>query len=409
MRNKVCIGFITAFIYLSRISADAEQCVPNCQGKECGDDGCGGSCGECAANKDCVLGHCVYGCGSIGGRGCCYGDYLLRCEYSKNKLWVHNCAERGLTCGWDAGALFYGCVPPPGLPDPEGEYPMECDFNCYPYCPKEYECGNDGCGGVCGECEPGQVCAQRKCCTPSCEGKECGSDGCLGWCGDCPEGFWCTDFYRCAYGYGCVPTKTPGCKSCACLRCVCDMDPYCCEVEWDARCSYICDNYCGGCLPCPETCGDKECGPDGCGWVCGTCPEGKICQDGYCVDVSEPDFGGQKDVIEAVEVTEARDVVEERQRDYVEGMWEEIDAQQSEPREDLQGDRVVRDAREEEQKDPSVSEDKGTKPEEDTTGAENAKKGGGCSSNPLPQRFELLFLLLVLGFLALSVGKRGVK
>ena len=125
--------------------------------------------------------------------------------------------------------------------------------------------------------------------------------------------------------------------------------------------------------------------------------------------MSEPDFGGQKDVIEAVEVTEARDVVEERQRDYVEGMWEEIDAQQSEPREDLQGDRVVRDAREEEQKDPSVSEDKGTKPEEDTTGAENAKKGGGCSSNPLPQRFELLFLLLVLGFLALSVGKRGVK
>ena len=33
-------------------------CAPNCNGKVCGDDGCGGSCGACAANKTCVQGQC---------------------------------------------------------------------------------------------------------------------------------------------------------------------------------------------------------------------------------------------------------------------------------------------------------------------------------------------------------------
>jgi len=35
------------------------QCAPLCAGKECGDDGCGGSCGECAGGADCVDGLCT--------------------------------------------------------------------------------------------------------------------------------------------------------------------------------------------------------------------------------------------------------------------------------------------------------------------------------------------------------------
>ncbi|MEW6407324.1 MAG: hypothetical protein AB1465_01405 [Patescibacteria group bacterium] len=34
-------------------------CVPNCENKECGDDGCGGSCGECSPNFVCYYGFCV--------------------------------------------------------------------------------------------------------------------------------------------------------------------------------------------------------------------------------------------------------------------------------------------------------------------------------------------------------------
>ena len=34
-------------------------CVPDCAGKACGADGCGGVCGECAAEEWCVNAECV--------------------------------------------------------------------------------------------------------------------------------------------------------------------------------------------------------------------------------------------------------------------------------------------------------------------------------------------------------------
>ena len=36
-----------------------DVCTPACQGKECGDDGCGGSCGSCKDTDVCQLGACV--------------------------------------------------------------------------------------------------------------------------------------------------------------------------------------------------------------------------------------------------------------------------------------------------------------------------------------------------------------
>ena len=38
---------------------DDTECTPNCAGRECGDDGCEGSCGECGPNADCTAGVCV--------------------------------------------------------------------------------------------------------------------------------------------------------------------------------------------------------------------------------------------------------------------------------------------------------------------------------------------------------------
>ncbi|MDP6945558.1 MAG: DUF1566 domain-containing protein, partial [Myxococcota bacterium] len=37
----------------------ADVCTPSCEGAECGDDGCGGTCGECEADKVCQNGQCV--------------------------------------------------------------------------------------------------------------------------------------------------------------------------------------------------------------------------------------------------------------------------------------------------------------------------------------------------------------
>ena len=41
----------------------------------------------------------------------------------------------------------------------------------------------------------------------------------------------------------------------------------------------------GGCK-CTPSCEGKQCGDDGCGSPCGSCPEGKSCDDGFCVDCS---------------------------------------------------------------------------------------------------------------------------
>ena len=40
-------------------SGIAEGCVPNCEGLECGADGCGGSCGECDEGVLCAEGICT--------------------------------------------------------------------------------------------------------------------------------------------------------------------------------------------------------------------------------------------------------------------------------------------------------------------------------------------------------------
>jgi hypothetical protein len=44
------------------VAHDADACSPACSGVECGDDGCSGTCGSCAAQQECVAGKCVQMC-----------------------------------------------------------------------------------------------------------------------------------------------------------------------------------------------------------------------------------------------------------------------------------------------------------------------------------------------------------
>jgi hypothetical protein len=110
------------------------DCIGNCTGKECGDNGCGVSCGECSL---------------IGPNWVC--NALFKCE--------------------------------------------ECQPSCLAI---GRECGNNGCGGSCGDCEllygEGYNCnATGMCelCTPDCisEDRECGPvpNGCGESCGNCSE------------------------------------------------------------------------------------------------------------------------------------------------------------------------------------------------------------------------------
>lgn len=283
------------FAIISFIPLPSQACTPDCQGKQCGDDGCGGSCGTCQAPAQCVVDQCVKGCGEILD-SCCYKHYSIVCDSDeeKNKYYwgIKDCGTND-ACRWDEAPDWYRCDPTlPDYEDPSGVKPRACDFNCVPDC-KGKDCGHDGCGGPCGECGPGGECkSDGRCCYPDCNGKDCGSDGCGGQCGFCHMVENCKNGH-CVHYYGCKTTITPGCPDCACEQCVCEKDPACCFSSWDYQCMKECRDECGGCKRCVPDCTGKECGPDGCGGFCGYCKEGDTCKDGRCVKCV-PDCTGKE-------------------------------------------------------------------------------------------------------------------
>jgi hypothetical protein len=101
-------------------AASGCPCVPDCSGRQCGADGCGGICGTCAAGESCSWSgtcECVPDCSGreCGGDGC--GGVCGSCPPSEACSWSGTC----------------GCIP-------------DCSGR---------QCGDDGCGGSCGAC-PGE-------------------------------------------------------------------------------------------------------------------------------------------------------------------------------------------------------------------------------------------------------------
>lgn len=276
------------------------MCVPDCTGKACGDDGCGGTCGECIGDQmGCVEGACVCqpacegkSCGPDGCNGTCG-----TCEGAQDECIEGVCvcqpACEGKNCGED------GCGDVCGTCAGSQDECIDGVCTCIPAC-DGLLCGDDGCGGVCGECAVGDVCYVGACCTPKCQGKECGDDGCGSVCGVCPGAQDVCQQGTCV----CIPDcagKLCGSDGCdgKCGDClagdVC-FDGTCCtpdctgQVCGDNQCGGFCGNgaqVTQGCpafndcvgdpLLCelygkPDLCGTKECGADGIGGVCGLCP-----------------------------------------------------------------------------------------------------------------------------------------
>ncbi|MBT9554478.1 MAG: hypothetical protein IV100_00560, partial [Myxococcales bacterium] len=70
-------------------------------------------------------------------------------------------------CGWSAPASAFSCIE---------------KVECFPFCIDGNECGDDGCGGVCGICPPGWPCNVGTCVpTP---GGACGYYNVVGKCED---------------------------------------------------------------------------------------------------------------------------------------------------------------------------------------------------------------------------------
>ena len=123
---------------------NTEPCVGSCDGRTCGDDGCGRECGVCGEAEICdgtaCVPYCVPECVGkrCGDDGC--GDVCGECPE-----WAPICTED-----------------------------FQCADGCVPDC-TGMACGDDGCGGACGPgCPEDQYCDQGACadyCTPD---PECG-------------------------------------------------------------------------------------------------------------------------------------------------------------------------------------------------------------------------------------------
>ncbi len=87
----------------------------------------------------------------------------------------------------------------------------------------------------------------------------------------------------------CQPNGTPGCSNTACCEAVCDLDPFCCETEWDDICVQSTDGIAAcNCAPPPPGCpGAGDCcqpnGTPGCSNT--ACCEAVCAADPFCCEV----------------------------------------------------------------------------------------------------------------------------
>ena len=128
----------------------------------------------------------------------------------------------------------------------------------------------DGNGGEAGLRDEG-----AEVCTPNCADSQCGDDGCGRNCGTCQDDQVCQSG-RCV-------CKTQDHKAC-CGNAVCWFDS--CGVQGDrvVDCPNGCDGAKVECASCVPSCGDQECGENGCGGECAPgCSGGQVCDAGQCI------------------------------------------------------------------------------------------------------------------------------
>jgi len=145
--------------------AKGEVCGPNCEERECGTDGCNGSCGDCAL----VLETCS-------DEGQCVPHL---CESTKD-------CPSNLVCAKEAGR----CVVCVGDEDCEEDETCGADYECHSFVPcgsdkdcKDYDLICDKDAGQCVEClesvdcEPDEYCLEKYCVPDVCAAGESHCDG----------------------------------------------------------------------------------------------------------------------------------------------------------------------------------------------------------------------------------------
>jgi hypothetical protein len=225
-------------------------------------DRCRRGCGVESAGS-CFFPHLSPGCEDM---TCC----LAVCEadiFCCNTIWDGTCAEMAIG---DPGAN----PPVPGL----------CDVP---------ECGEFAAGDCC-EISLSPSCNDKRCCNSVCETDSFCCD--VTWDIECvrlarqDDRCGCGANWDCGEpcsGDCCVPNFTPKCNDEACCTAVCDIDSYCCDVEWDVVCASGALQT-EGCTGPDEACPVPQCGDADAGDCCyanGTpsCSD-ETCCDAICLD-----------------------------------------------------------------------------------------------------------------------------
>jgi hypothetical protein len=80
-------------------------CTPSCSGRVCGDDGCGGSCGACGANQTCTASGT---CQSSGTGSCGAPDWAAGTPYAVGAVVAATCTTStvGTACYNKVGTRF---------------------------------------------------------------------------------------------------------------------------------------------------------------------------------------------------------------------------------------------------------------------------------------------------------------
>jgi hypothetical protein len=210
-------------------------CTPSCDGKECGNDGCGGSCGACAADTVCVEAACVLPPNPV----CKVADTLtcggelsvtVSAEMGTNVVFSSPCIDADLS-GAEVAFSFIpkttstvlfetetdafvegvslvlledagdGCMASSCVAGGMGLLEVEVQAQT------QYFLLVDGVGG-----SEGELSLTASCCVPDCEGKSCGDDGCGGTCGVCDDGMLCSSEQ-------CIDLPSPTCLPAMALEC----------------------------------------------------------------------------------------------------------------------------------------------------------------------------------------------
>ena len=284
------------------VKAHEYACNPDCAGKDCGSDGCGGSCGQCAGGQQC----------SANGACDCVANQSQQCQGGK-LFWLDSCGNPGDLvddCNdgnpcTDDGCANGACV----------NQASPCDCQVDADCDQGKDCQLVEC--VDGNCVKDLVAA---CCLSDTDcdtGNACLPSSCVNWtCQVTPVPGCCQSHADCVDNNACTADY---CVEGACSLVPQLVDQYRCiqgKVRQYNQCGYL-DQVvedCGGCGCEGDSCGkasciNRECGDDGCGGDCGQCapgyvcsvsglcegtgvqgcPEGYVLRGGICIDHNETD------------------------------------------------------------------------------------------------------------------------